>query len=500
MNAPKSSPPYDTAALFSSKQLEDYGRTLAQSHVLSSARHAEQLLGRLAENKDVLVRSRGVLLTAAKAERRITPAGEWLLDNFYLVEEQIRTAKRHLPQGYSRELPRLSSGPSAGLPRVYDIALEAISHGDGRLDPDSLRRFLASYQTSTTLRLGELWAIPIMLRLALIENLRRIAERVAAARTDRNAADDWADRMTETALNNPNALILVIADMARSNPPMSSAFVAEFARRLQGTSPALAMALTWIEQRLSQTGLTISDFVQSESQLQAADQVSISNSIGSLRLLGAVNWRDFVEQLSLVEQIFRTDAGGVYGGMDFLTRDRYRHVAERIAKKSSLSEEGVARLAIRLAEQSANRYGSDHRSAHVGFYLIDKGLPEMEHAAGLRGPVARVFRGLARRLSLLTYAAAVSLLTAALAGCFLEAAGYASTPEWVLGLTLVLAIAGGAELAIALVNWLATTMIRPDLLPKMDFSAGIPPACSTLVVVPSMLTSADGLARLVDAL
>ncbi len=500
MNAPQASPRYDSAALFSSKQLEDYGRTLAQSHVLSSARHAEKLLGRLAENEDLLVRARTVLLRATKEERRITPAGEWLLDNFYLLEEQIRTARRHLPQGYSRELPRLSSGPSAGLPRVYDIALETISHGDGRLDPDSLRRFLASYQTSTTLRLGELWAIPIMLRLALIENLRRIAERVAAARTDRNTADDWADQMTEAAVSDPNALILVIADMARSNPPMSSAFVAEFTRRLQGTSPALAMPLTWIEQRLSQTGLTIGELVQSESQLQAADQVSISNSIGSLRLLGAVNWRDFVEQLSLVERIFRTDPGGVYGEMDFLTRDRYRHVAERIAKKSSLSEDGVARLAVRLAERSSKQYGGNHRSAHVGFYLIDKGLPELERTAAFRGPISRIFHSLTQRLSLLAYASAVSILTAALAAGLLEAVDSASSPRWALGLTFVLATACGAELAIALVNWLATTMIRPDLLPKMDFSTGIPPASSTLVVVPSMLATADGLARLVDAL
>ena len=92
---------------------------------------------------------------AVAANRQITPAGEWLLDNFYLIEEQIRTAKRHLPKAYSRELPRLREGPSAGLPRVYDIALEIISHGDGRVDPESLTSFVAAYQTVTPARL---WA------------------------------------------------------------------------------------------------------------------------------------------------------------------------------------------------------------------------------------------------------------------------------------------------------------------------------------------------------
>ncbi len=236
--------------LFSADQMEQHGKTLAGSHQLSPGRASDRLLTRLAENEGVLIGVCDLLTEAVKANRRITPAGEWLLDNFYLIEEQIRTAKRHLPKGYSRELPRLLNGPSAGLPRVYDIALETISHGDGRVDPESLSSFVAAYQTVTALKLGELWAIPIMLRLALIENLRRVAARIAADRIDRNRADYWADQMTEIAEKDPKSLILVIADMARSNPPMVSSFVAELARRLQGQSPALALPLTWIEQRL----------------------------------------------------------------------------------------------------------------------------------------------------------------------------------------------------------------------------------------------------------
>ena len=216
---------------------------------------------------------------------------------------------------------------------MYDIALETISHGDGRVDPESLRSFVAAYQTVTGLKLGELWAIPIMLRLALIENLRRVGARIAADRIDRNRADYWADQMTEIAEKDPKSLILVIADMARSIPPMVSSFVAELARRLQGQGPALALPLTWIEQRLSESGLTIEQLVQSESQQLAADQVSISNSIGSLRFLGAMDWREFVETMSVVEQILREDPDGVYGKMDFATRDRYRHVVEKIAKE-----------------------------------------------------------------------------------------------------------------------------------------------------------------------
>ena len=246
----------------------------------------DRLLPRLSENEKILIGVCNLLTAAVTANRRIAPAGEWLLDNFYLIEEQIRTARRHFPPGYSRELPRLLRGASAGLPRVYDIALETISHGDGRVDLESLSSFLVAYQTVTVLTLGELWAIPIMLRLALIENLRRVGTRLLADRAARNHADSWADQMTEIAAKDPKSLILVIADMARSNPPMVGPFVAEFARRLQGQSQALALPLTWIEQRLSESGLTIEQLVQAESQQQAAEQLSISNSIGSLRLPG----------------------------------------------------------------------------------------------------------------------------------------------------------------------------------------------------------------------
>ena len=196
--------------LFSSEQMEQYGKVLAGQHIPGPKAEPEQhLLSRLTENEAILLEVHELISEAVKASRQITPAGEWLLDNFYLIEEQVRTGRRHLPKGYSKELPRLFSGPSAGLPRVYDIAKEVISHGEGHIDPESLRRFVAAYQTITPLKLGELWAIPIMLRLALIENLRRVAVRVAAGRLDWDLADSWADKMIETAENDPKSLILV---------------------------------------------------------------------------------------------------------------------------------------------------------------------------------------------------------------------------------------------------------------------------------------------------
>ena len=319
---------------------------------------------------------------------------------------------------------------------MYDIALETISHSDGRIDPQSLSRLVAAYQTVSVLKLGELWAIPIMLRLALIENLRRIGARIAADRHDRNQADLWADRIVEIAGKDPKNLILVIADMARSSPPLKSAFVAEFTRRLQGRGPALAMPLTWIEQRLSESSVTIDHLVQSESQQQAADQVSMSNSIGSLRFLGTMDWRAFVETMSVVEQTLREDPDGTYGTMDFATRDRYRHAVENIAKRGPLSEREVAAEAIRLAHESAARgggtHGGDQRAAHVGYYLVDQGVSHLEALARVRWSPAAALRNVGSRLPVPCYLGSITLLTALFTGVMVAKAHGAGLPDWLL--------------------------------------------------------------------
>ncbi|HEX9181174.1 MAG TPA: cyclic beta 1-2 glucan synthetase, partial [Burkholderiales bacterium] len=500
--SPDEEPPL-RSELFSADHMAQHGRTLAASHQLAPGRGPDRLLARLAANESALVGVCRLLTEAATENRRITPAGEWLLDNFYLIEEQIRTAKRHLPKGYSRELPRLGNGPSAGRPRVYDIALATIAHGDGRVDTESLSRFVTAYQSVNNLKLGELWAIPIMLRLALIENLRRVAVRIAAGWAERNLADSWADQMTEIAGKDPKSLILVIADMARSNPPMAGAFVAELARRLQGRGPALALPLTWIQQRLSDSGLTIEQSVHAENQQQAADHVSISNSIGSLRVLGAIDWREFVESLSVVEKTLLEDPDGVYGRMDFATRDRYRHAAERIARQGRLSEGEVARKAVELARAGARMdagAGAGDRAGHVGFYLIDRGVAELEREAQVRHSGVETLRRAAGRFPLLLYLGAIALITTIIAGALLAQGLVAGVPEWTLLPFGVLLLLGASQLAVSLVNWLATLLVTPHPLPKMDYSRGIPPQSRTLVVVPTMLTSPQGVESLIEAL
>lgn len=487
--------------LFSSEQLDRHGKVLAKSHKVQKGYPVDKLLKRLEDNERTLLEVRNLLVESLKTDKTITPASEWLLDNFYLVEEQVVIARKHLPKGYSEALPYLAEGISKGFPRVYDIVLEIIAHSDGRVDVSSLTSFIASYQLETTLTLGELWAIPIMLRLAVLENLRRIAGKIALDVIDHNLADHWADKMVETVKEKPGDLILVIADMARSKPTLDSHFVASFTRKLQGVGPSLALPLNWIEQQLAASGTSTNDLVLQENQRQAIDQVSVRNSIGTLRFIGATDWREFVETLSSVEQVLRQDRTGTYPLMDFATRDSYRHVVERISKSSDLSETEVAQKAIDLTQQIKNDDLSSKRKEHVGYYLIDKGLEETEHACGMRYTLRLKINRAFAKIPTFTYIFSIFFLSIVTTTGLLYIASPDANINWqIIIVVALLAFLGCLQLYVALVNWLSTVLVQPQLLPRMDYSNGIPGECRSLVIVPTMLVSEAYIEELIEGL
>ncbi len=459
----------------------------------TAGRRTDRLLARLADNEDTLGDAYALITDAVQRGRQITPAAEWFIDNYPLIEEQIFTARRHLPRAYSRELPRLVNAALPGTPRVYDIALEFISHAHGRVDAEGLHAFVAAYQAVQPLRLGELWAIPIMLRLALLENLRRVVSAITAGRLDRERATGWVDRMNEVAATDPTRVVLVLADMVDQAPALTDPFVAELASRLRGQGAALAFPMAWLEQRLAEQGQTVDHVFQQASQSQAADQVSIGNSIGSLRFLIATDWRVFVESMSVVERTLRDDPASAYATMDFATRDRYRHVVEGIARRSAMSEDQVARAAIALAA------GGHGRTAHVGYFLIDEGQGELERAARMRrSPRLRMRRRLWQARTAV-YAGSIAVLTAAATALLAHLLPVQRGGGFAVAWWAVLAI-GATQLAVALVHWAATLLAHPKILPRLDFATGIPADHRTLVAVPTLLTDAEEVDDLVEAL
>lgn len=487
--------PPPRAALLGDEQMEALGRALAQEHVLLAGSSRELLLARLKSNERALAEAASKLAQLAGDGLRLHPAGEWLLDNYYLVEEQMRVARLHLPPGYSRQLPRLHSGPCPGLPRVYALGQQVIVHGDGRVDALTLSRFIAAYQQTSPLKLGELWAIPIMLRLALIDNLRQIADVIMREGEDHRLANAWSQRLNATAARAPADLVLVVAELARSRPPASGAFVAELTRGLHGRGPVLSMASGWVEQWLASEGHSVGGLIHAESQRQAADQVSVSNSIGSLRFLDGMDWRQFVETMSVVEGTLREDPAGVYARMDFQTRDAYRHVVENLARRSGRDEPDVAREVVTLAQRAPS---PADLQAHVGYFLIDAGLPLLRAVLRRQAQAspARLPRHRARRVPLAVYLAPIAAVMLLWSAVLLRAmpAHVAAGWWWLAG---ALALLAASELGIVLVNWIATLQVPPRPLPRMDLRLGIAGDCRTLVVIPSMLAGREAIDELV---
>ncbi len=265
--------------------------------------------------------------------------------------------------------------------------------------------------------------------------------------------------------------------MARSNPPMEGSFVAELTRRLQGQGPSLVLPLTWIEQRLSETGWTIQKMVQSENQTQAASQVSMSNSIGSLRYLSALDWRKFLESMSVVEQTLREDPGlRCMAGWELrrATGTGTRSREDRPSYGKSFEHE-IARKAMEQTKASLAAKGAEDRAAHVGFYLIGEGRGQLENAVSAKLPTGAKVRRAGRRSPMFVYVGGILLITLLFAAG-LAAKAYGSPVElWVVGAVAVISMVAASQLAVALVNWAATLLARAAMLHRAWISsAGIP--------------------------
>ena len=472
------------AELFSIGQLEHHARTLAGWHVLAKTtrKQPDALLPRLAVNERGFERAYALITEAVGRGRRITPAAEWFIDNYPLIEEQIRTARRHLPRGYSQQLPRLvnASGGATNTPRVYDLILELISHSHGHVDADALRAFIAAYQSVQPLTLGELWAIPIMVRLALLEDLRRVVAHVTAGRRHRELARSWMKQMLAIPDDRRDEVVLVLADLVKQAPPFTDAFICELATRLQAQGTSLAIASTWLEQRLAERGQTVAQIFQLATQNQAADQVSIGNCIGGLRFLSAMDWQTFVEGCSVVEHTLRTDPAGAYPLMDFESRDRYRHAVEALARRCDLSEGEIAVRAVALAA-AAMQAGRPIEEHHVGFHLIDDGYAALTRDVDIRVTIIDRIGNFAENHALLRYLTAIAVLAVGLTVVVVTSwpGLVALHPLALFGIAAVILMTM-TQLAMAWVQWMLMSRVLPRVLPRLDFRSGIPAEHATL--------------------
>ncbi len=497
--------------LFGEERLAQHARSLAGAQPVSGKSSARPSLAtRLRDNAGHLLQAYEATVVAAGHDEAITPAAEWLLDNYHLVEEQVRQIRDDLPPSYYRQLPKLSEGPFAGYPRVFGLAWAFVAHTDSRFDPDLLCRFVQAYQSVQPLTIGELWAVAITLRIVLIENLRRLADQITEGRTARLDADAMADRLLGVGGHAPEAFAALVSRYGR--PALRDTFAVQLIQRLHDQDPEATPAVTWLHARLAAQNTTAERIVAAVHQQQGAASLTVRNIITSMRLISDVDWTELFERISPVDEILRTHPGFVE--MDFSTRNLYRGAIEALARGSSLSETDIAQRAVAVAAAAAQHARTEpdaqaatpapdaapRRAADPGYHLLAAGRRAFEAAIGYRAPVAVWVHRFTRRAGLSGYVGRILLLAALmLAGVLWLLAGLASHASWLIWLG-VAGLLPAVDVAVALVNRGVMRDVGAIVLPGLALRSGVPASLRTVVAVPTLLTTTDALAAQIERL
>ncbi|MBI3265034.1 MAG: carbohydrate-binding protein, partial [Acidobacteria bacterium] len=467
--------------LLSIERLEERAMSLAASFTVdpNPRRRARSIFSRFDDNVRVLREAYRTMADDVRKGQFVTAATEWLLDNFHVVTSEVRDIRRSLPRTYYRGLPTLALREQAGQARIYAIAVELVRHSDSRLDRQQLALFLKSYQRVAPLTIGELWAWPSMLKLALIENLRRLAEETLVARAARHAANEYVSQVEDGAghVASPLSTVLDIA------------YVVQLLHRVREYGLRLSPVRMAVDEHLASQHTTSEDTIRGEHQRQAAAQVSVANAIASLRFCSAVDWRQYFETVSVVEQVLQRDPAGAYRRMDFLSRDRQRQAVEELAAPDGDAQVRVALRAVESARQAAASGSSSDRAAHVGYHLIDRGRGDLEADVAYRPRPAHRVRRLVFAHATLVYPGAIAVVAALLLAAGLGYVRHQGGSVGIAAVATLLLLMPAGDIAVSIVQRLIAWAIPPRRLPRLEFSENVPDDARTMVIVPTMLTS-----------
>jgi len=466
--------------IFGPQRFAQHGRSLAETHRAARAGFgAARFFPRIEGNIAALREAHQYIGTLASTGYDISPAAEWLLDNFHLVEAQLKEIRQGLPRSYYRALPLLLDEPLAGLPRIYGVAWAFVAHTDGAFDESLLVEFLSAYEEVRQLNLSEMWALPTTLRVVLVENLRRLAESIATHKAAREAANLCFDAIDGLTLDALDALLCQLN--ARG---VGRVFLLQMALRLQdlrigGRADDKAALQTWLTNALPD----LATLQGQQGADQAADNLSVSNAITSLRAIGDADWPDIIARTSALMRLMLTQP--MFALEDNTTRDQSLHAIEHLARQSGRSEVQVAQ---QLLDQMASAGARDKRAAVAMHWLLGAGQPDLLLALGLPRWQARASLLLRRHLALPLYLGTLALVLGALLWLLLR---HSPQPAgWrLVGVTL-LALFPASEAVVAVINRLISESVRPQHLPRLSLAAGIPTAHRVLVVVPAMLSGA----------
>jgi len=483
------------------EDLLSHAEEIARFYAHQETSHPKRsLIPRVKQNMKFLTRAYHEITEYSAMTQDAVPATEWLLDNFYSLKDLREEIQRSLPDKFERQLPRNASGDFQGYPRIYGLLVELIEHTDSQLQSDTLKAFINAYQIQVPLSSRELWAIPIMLRIILLENIRRLTEQILLTQEEREAADQWVMPLLEVEYG-PDEWIGILKTLTPQED-YSSAYAEQLLKRLRDLGVDAAPLLHWVDRVVAKQDTTIEDLAKLERQSQSMYQVSMGHAIVSIQFVTAEDWPRFFEEVSMVEREFIKDPSHVYSKMDFQSRDAYRHQVEKVARRFKVSELVVARKVVSRSEQAHEQ--GEPAAAHVGYDLMGPGRVALEReieqdfGESHNGTLLSNLRRAIRKKPVLFYFGSLVIGVGALSAWVLSYALQVA-PLSLNYLVIVIALLiWTSSLIIPLVNKVSTVLFRPTFLPKLELMEGIPQELRTMVAVPTLLTNVGRVHELMD--
>ncbi|MGE4282671.1 MAG: glucoamylase family protein [Clostridia bacterium] len=480
-------------ALLNPEELVKHAIEIAGNHDIAGyAASLTWMIPRMNDNFSLITTIYKRLNEDVKGKKAAAPASEWLLDNYYIIEQQIKEIRQNLNKRYYSQLPALKDGSLKGYPRIYAVAHELAAHTDGRFDEKILISFIEAYQSQKRLSSAELWAVAPMVRIALIENVRRICEKIMKSQNEYVRAEELAGYILSKAGESNDKLVDLLSAKLEGVKDLSPSFAEHLLKNLKRKGSQLIPVMNYIDERLREQGTSAEHLTQLEHQQQAMRQISIGNSITSLRVVSTLDWSNIFESLSQVERILREDPAGVYSQMDFASRDYYRHHVEKLSLRAKVSEIQIARKAIECAQIAEHEGTHEIRLKHIGYYLLGKGRNKLNDKINYRPAGFDALFGFFQNHPVLTYLGSITLVTAVITSIFAYYSYTASgTRMWSGILAGLVIIIPASEIAVSMINWLSTRCASPFILPKLEMEGNIPKEAATMVVIPTLLPNKE---------
>ena len=491
-------------AILDKNQLDSYLEKIASDHILQEKSDKSTYpIPRLKEDFEVIKEVYKLLNEHLETGIPIHPAGEWILDNLYIIEEAIKNICKELTLKKYTNFLGIANGRYEGFARIYVLAGEMVAYTDGKINGENLKQMLMAYQNKKSLSMNEIWNIGLFIQIVLIENIREICEYIYSCQMQKEKVENILSKFFNTKIKPSHATVINSIKLT----PMRNSFIEYMSYRLKKYGRKAFAYLNILEEEVEKTGNDISEIVKKEHFDVAVKKVLVGNAIITLKNISRVNFLEIFESINGVEDILKQDPAQQYDKMDVDTKTYYRNKIQEISKKTKISEIYIAKKCLELSKKAKEKLEindiNDERKTHIGYYLIDKGRNELAKEL-----VNKNIRLLSNETKVNYYIFGIWSITIILA-LTLSIGEYFLLAKHInnsilntiyTSVIFLISIIPIENIVTKITQYILSKIVKPKVIPKLDFQNGIPEEYATVVAIPTILNSKEKVKKLMEKL